>query len=112
WTAAAVLRGSVGPRPYALALADPLNRAALGVGHARRYRFGEADVAIDALAAFFIDLGLKPGDRLAIQLPNIAEQVLSLLAAWRAGLTAVMLPMFQRRRENTIAPDRLAPKAL
>ena len=111
-TADALFRRHVGTRPYALALADPLNRAALGLGHARRYRFGEADVAIDALAAFFIDLGLKPGDRIAIQLPNIAEQVLSLLAAWRAGLTAVMLPMLWRRREIGIAADLLEPKAL
>ncbi len=60
----------------------------------------------------FIDLGLKPGDRIAIQLPNIAEQVLSLLAAWRAGLSAVMLPMLWRRREIGIAADLLEPKAL
>jgi mycobactin salicyl-AMP ligase len=111
-TADALFRRHVGTRPYALALADPLNRAALGLGPARRYRFGEADVAIDALAACFIDLGLKPGDRIAIQLPNIAEQVLSLLAAWRAGLTAVMLPMLWRRREIGIAADLLEPKAL
>ncbi len=111
-TADALFRRHVGTRPYALALADPLNRAALGLGPARRYRFGEADVAIDALAAVFVDLGLKPGDKIAIQLPNIAEQVLSLLAAWRAGLTAVMLPMLWRRREIGIAADMLEPKAL
>ncbi|MCJ7597037.1 MAG: acyl--CoA ligase [Methyloceanibacter sp.] len=111
-TADGLFRRHVGTRPYALALADPLNRAALGLGPARRYRFGEADVAIDALAAFFVDLGLKPGDKIAIQLPNIAEQVLSVLAAWRAGLTAVMLPMLWRRREIGIAADLLEPKAL
>jgi mycobactin salicyl-AMP ligase len=111
-TADALFRRHVGTRPFALALADPLNRAALGLGSSRRYRFGEADVAIDALAACFIDLGLKPGDRIAIQLPNIAEQVLSLLAAWRAGLTAVMLPMLWRRREIGMAADLLEPKAL
>jgi non-ribosomal peptide synthetase component E (peptide arylation enzyme) len=111
-TADALFRKHAGTRPYALALADPLNRAALGLGPSRRYRFGEADVAIDALAGFFIELGLKPGDRIAIQLPNIAEQVLSLLAAWRAGLSAVMLPMLWRRREIGIAADLLEPKAL
>lgn len=111
-TADALFRKHAGTRPYALALADPLNRAALGLGSPRRYRFGEADVAIEALAAVFVDLGLKPGDRIAIQLPNIAEQVLSLLAAWRAGLTAVMLPMLWRRREIGIAADMLEPKAL
>jgi len=107
-----LFRRHVGARPYALALADPLNRAAIGLGPPRRYRFGEADSAIDALAAFFVALGLKPGDRIAIQLPSIAEQVLSILAAWRAGLTVVMLPMLWRRREIGIAADLLEPKAL
>jgi len=111
-TVEGLFRRHVGARPYAVALADPLNRAALGLGPPRRYRFGEADVAIDALAAFFIALGLKPGDKIAIQLPNIAEQVLSILAAWRVGLTAVMLPMLWRRREIGIAADLLEPKAL
>ena len=60
-------------RPYAYRRsADPLNRAALGLARRGAIAYGEADVAIDALAAFFIDLGLKPGDRIAIQLPNIA----------------------------------------
>jgi non-ribosomal peptide synthetase component E (peptide arylation enzyme) len=111
-TADGLFRRHAGARPYAVALADPLNRAALGLGEPRRYRFGEADLAIDALSAFFIALGLKPGDRIAMQLPSIAEQVLSMLAAWRVGLTVVMLPMLWRRREIGIAADLLEPKAL
>ncbi len=49
--------------------------------------YGEADAAVDALASFFIELGLEPGDKIAVQLPNLALQPLTLLAAWRAGLT-------------------------
>ena len=38
-------------------------------------------------AGFFIELGLAPGNRIAIQLPNAIEAPLALLAAWHAGRT-------------------------
>jgi mycobactin salicyl-AMP ligase len=111
-TADGLLRRRAAQRPLALALADPPSRERLGLGRARSFTYAEADAAVDALAQFFIALGLKPGDRIAIQLPNIAEQVLSILAAWRAGLTVVMLPMLWRRTEIGQAVKLLEPKAL
>jgi mycobactin salicyl-AMP ligase len=111
-TAEGLLRRRAAQRPLALAIADPPSRDRLGLGVARSFTYAEADAAVDALAQFFIALGLKPGDRMAIQLPNIAEQALTILAAWRAGLTALMLPMLWRRTEIGRVVKLLEPKAL
>jgi len=43
------------------------------------------------LAGGFAQLGLVPGDRLAVLLPNSAELVVTALAAWRRGLILVPL---------------------
>jgi mycobactin salicyl-AMP ligase len=111
-TVEGLLRRRAAQRPMSLAIADPPSRERLGLGRARSFTYAEADAAVDALAQFFIALGLKPGDRIAIQLPNITEQVLSILAAWRAGLTVVAMPMLWRRTEIGQVVKLLEPKAL
>lgn len=111
-TAESLFRRRALQHPDMLALADPPNRARLGLGRSRHYRYGAADAVVDALAHFFMELGLEPGDRIALQLPNLSEQPLSILAAWRAGLCAVMLPMLWRRSEIAPACTLLRPKAL
>ena len=95
-TADGLLRRRARQRPGAAALIDPQNREALGLGRPRALSYGETDGAVDVLASYFVDLGLMPGDRIAVQLPNITEHALVLLAAWRAGLSVVALPMLWR----------------
>ena len=111
-TAEGLLRRRAEHYPDALALADPPNRDGLGLGASRSFTYREADSRVDALAQFFIALGLVPGDCIAIQLPNIAEQPLTMLAAWRAGLTVVMLPALWRRMEIAKVCAELKPRAL
>jgi non-ribosomal peptide synthetase component E (peptide arylation enzyme) len=91
-TAEGLLRRHAAHYPEALALADPPNREGLGLGASRSFAYHEADAVVDALARAFIELGLAPGDRIAVQLSNSTEQPLTVLVAWRAGLTVVMLP--------------------
>jgi mycobactin salicyl-AMP ligase len=111
-TAEGLLRRRARQRPGALALADPPNTEALRLGRSHRYSFAEADAAVDALATFFVEIGLQPGDRIAVQLPNIALQPLTLLAAWRAGLSVAALPMLWRGYEIGKVCEMLEPKAL
>jgi mycobactin salicyl-AMP ligase len=111
-TAEGLLRRRALQRPDGAALFDPPNRAQLGLRHARNYTYREADAAVDALAAFFIEIGLEPGDRIAVQLPNLALQPLVLLAAWRAGLTVAVLPMLWRGYEVGRVCEAIEPKAL
>jgi 3-isopropylmalate dehydratase small subunit len=75
----------------------------LASGESRSYAGVERDAS--ALAAGLIGLGLKPGDRLAIILPNVPEFVLSIFAAARAGL--ILSPVNVRRHKDE-ALSRLA----
>jgi non-ribosomal peptide synthetase component E (peptide arylation enzyme) len=111
-TAEGLLRRRANQKPGITALSDPPNVEALGLGRARSFNYHETDTALDALAAFFIELGLQPGDVVAVQLPNLALSPLTLLAAWRAGLTVAALPMLWRGYEIGRVCDEIAPKAL
>jgi mycobactin salicyl-AMP ligase len=111
-TAEGLLRRRANQRPGVTALSDPPNLQALGLGWPRSFNYHEADAAVDALASYFIELGLLPGDTIAVQLPNLALSPLTLLAAWRAGLTVAALPMLWRRHEVGRVCDEIEPKAL
>ena len=111
-TAEGLLRRRANQKPGITALSDPPNVEALGLGSPRSFNYHQADAAVDALAQFFIELGLLPGDVISIQLPNVALSPLTLLAAWRAGLTVAALPMLWRGHEIGRVCDEVAPKAL
>jgi len=104
-TAEGLLRRRARQKPDAVALIDPPNRQAFGLGQPRTLTYGAADDAVDALAALFVGLGLAPGDRIVMQLPNFIEAPLALLGAWRAGLTVAATELAQ-------ACDVLEPQAL
>jgi long-chain acyl-CoA synthetase len=57
------------------------------LGHVMSYR--QLERQSRQLAAFFQAQGLKPGDTLAIQMPNILQYVVTLFAGIRAGLRIV-----------------------
>lgn len=61
--------------------------------------YGEVDTLTRQLAAYFIHgAGLKPGDRIAIMLPNLLQYPLALFAALRAGLVVVNTnPLYTER---------------
>jgi mycobactin salicyl-AMP ligase len=111
-TAEALLRQRGLNLPDSLALADSPNGHGLVRGGAGTCSYAEADATVDAFARTFIELGLEPGDRILVQLPNVALQPLMILSAWRAGLTVGMLPMLWRRFEIESACDAISPKAL
>ncbi len=83
-TVEALLRQRALSRPDALALADSPNGHGLVRGGAGTCSYAEADATVDSLARTFIELGLEPGDRILVQLRNVALQPLTILAAWRA----------------------------
>lgn len=86
-------------KPDAAALSDPLNRADFTDGTVRRYSFAELDTAVNRLAAAFLAQGLSQDDRIAVQLPNIAELVIFYLACARIGAIAVPFPAQYREYE-------------
>lgn len=99
-------------RPQALALIDPADRSGFGFTPGRTYRYGEAEHAVERLAAYLMLQGLEPGDRVAVQMPNVAETALLYLAAWRAGLTIVAMPYLWDQLEISEACAVLQPAML
>lgn len=67
------------------------------LGHSLRY--ADLDRHATALAVFLqSDLGLEPGDRIAIQLPNLLQYPVAVVAAIRAGLVVVNTnPLYTER---------------
>ena len=63
--------------------------------------YAELDRFSRALAAGLLDEGLRPGDRVVVQLPNQWEFVAVLLGCMRAGLTPVLVLPAYRARELT-----------
>jgi long-chain acyl-CoA synthetase len=55
----------------------------------RSITYAELDASVTCLAGYFLDRGLRPGDRVAVHWSNSVETVQLLLAALRAGLVAV-----------------------
>jgi 2,3-dihydroxybenzoate-AMP ligase len=86
-----LLRAAADRRPAALAVADPV--AGVRLSH------GELAGRADAAAGRLLGLGLAPGDRVVVQLPNGWEFPVLLLACLRAGIVPVMALPAHRRAE-------------
>jgi AMP-binding enzyme len=107
-----LFRRLVAAQPDRLALVDPLDRASFTDGAPRSLTWAEADRAVSAIANLLRSLGLSPGAIVAVQLPNVAESVLTLLGVLRAGLVAAPLPLLWRQAEACAALGRVSARAL
>ena len=98
--------------PDALALLDPPDKQRVTGQPPKRLTFAEADRAISALSAHFIEAGLPSNSVIAVQLPNTVEFVLTVLAAHRAGLVVALLPQLWRQADLTVALNRTGARAI
>ncbi|BCY11521.1 (2,3-dihydroxybenzoyl)adenylate synthase [Actinoplanes sp. L3-i22] len=64
-----------------------------------RISYAELDARADRTAAGFAALGISPGDRVVVQLPNTADFVVALFGLIRAGAVPVMALPAHRRTE-------------
>lgn len=99
-------------RPDAVALVDAPNREALGLGAPRSLTYADLDRIVERVARGFVASGLRPGDVVALQLPNIHECIAITLGAWRAGLVTSPLPLLWRLSEIAAGFDDVAPSAI
>jgi len=85
--------------PTRLALVDPPDRLALTGTAPRRLTWAEVAAEVAGLAACLVANGLRRDDILLIQLPNIVELPLLLLACFRLGVIATPAPVQYRAHE-------------
>ncbi len=69
------------------------------VGNDQRWTYAELARRADIAAAGFLSLGLKPGDRVLVQLPNIPEFFAVVFGLFRAGLIPVFALPAHRQTE-------------
>jgi AMP-binding enzyme len=108
----ALFRARVALSPEASALADTANRSSFTDGAGHRLSYAQADRAVAAIAARLRGMGLSSDAIVGIQLPNVAENILVLLAVLRAGMIAAPLPLLWRRADAVAALARIGAKAL
>lgn len=99
-------------RPADFALIDPPNRGAFAQGAPRYISYAAADRMVSAIAGRLHTLGLPRQSVIAMQMPNMAENVLTLLAVMRAGMIAAPLPLLWRRAETVAALGRIGARAI
>jgi acyl-CoA synthetase (AMP-forming)/AMP-acid ligase II len=93
------VRRAAEARPDALALADAPNRDAFFGGTPLRLTWRELDQAVDNLATTLEGVGAGKDVAVAVQLPNVVELVLTILACGRIGAVTVPFPIQHRRHE-------------
>ena len=68
-------------------------------GHVQEFTFGDVDARAERMAATLQVRGLKPGDRLLVQLPNSVEFLDIFLACLRLGVIFVPVNVLYKERE-------------
>ncbi|HXW40654.1 MAG TPA: AMP-binding protein [Xanthobacteraceae bacterium] len=107
-----LFRRNAARRPGAIALADAPNRPTFTDGAPLQLTYAEADRMISAIAGRLRRLGLPTDAIVGIQMPNIAETVLTFLGVIRAGLIPAPLPLLWRRADAVSALARVGARAL
>ncbi len=82
-----------------LAIADAPNRTDFFTGEPIRFTWTELDRAIGSAATSLRTAGVSAGDAVAIQLPNVVELAVSIMACLRIGAVATPFPIQHREHE-------------
>lgn len=107
-----IFRANAARRPDADAMIDPPDRQSVTGQEPRRFTYAQADRAIDAIAARLRQIGLPSGTVVGLQMPNIVESILTLLAITRAGMVPAPLPLLWRQTDCVAALSRAGARAI
>ncbi|TQL97228.1 acyl-CoA synthetase (AMP-forming)/AMP-acid ligase II [Actinoallomurus bryophytorum] len=94
-----IFRDQVARRPDDLALVDSRGKTALCGLAPHRLSWAALDALVERLAASLLRTGIRAGDVVGVQLPNIAELVATYLAVIRIGGVVSPLPVQYREHE-------------
>ena len=111
-TVDSIFRANAARRPDADAVIDPPDRERVTGQEPRHFTYAQADRAIEAIAARLRQIGLPAGTVVGLQMPNIVESILTLLAITRAGMVPAPLPLLWRRADCVAALSRAGARAI
>jgi long-chain acyl-CoA synthetase len=78
----------------------------------RLVSYRELGAISDGLAAWFLEAGVKPGDRVAIVLQNVPEFAAAVAAAWKVGAIATPVNPMNRERELAAIFSDCSPRVI
>ena len=107
-----MFRRAVNRHPDAIALIDSPDHAGHAAEAPRRLTYAQADRVVSAIAGRLRRMGLQTDQVVALQLPNSAEAILTLLGILRAGLIAAPLPLLWRKADAVNALSLIGAKTL
>lgn len=107
-----ILQSQLAAHGAACALVDQPNKPELTDLPCRRLTFNELDALSDSLAAELLERGLRHGERLLVQLPNISELVLAYYAASKLGVVISPIPIQYASHEIARFAEVLKPAAM
>ncbi len=85
--------------PDDVALIDPLNRDTVMPGGSRTLTWSQVADEVRAISATLYGLGVRRGGVVGVQLPNVVELPMTLVAVARLGAVVVPFPVQYRRHE-------------
>ena len=107
-----IFRANAARRPDADAVIDPPDRERVTGQEPRHLTYAQADRAVEAIATRLRQIGLPAGTVVGLQMPNIVESILTLLAIIRAGMVPAPLPLLWRRADCVAALSRAGARAI
>jgi acyl-CoA synthetase (AMP-forming)/AMP-acid ligase II len=107
-----LFRRNAAAHPDRTALVDAPNRRSFTDGEPKRLCYRELAEQTNRLSGQLLALGVKKDDILVVQLPNVAELVVSYLAAWQLGAVISPVAIAFRERELRHIVKLLRPRAL
>lgn len=107
-----LFRETVAAVPGRAAVIDPPNRAAIADGPPRRLDYAGLDALVDAVAAQLLRAGVGFDDFVLVQMPNLSELLVTLLACGRIGAVASPVAVQYREHELRYIAGRLRPRAV
>ena len=107
-----ILEAQLAAHGESTALVDQPNKTALTGLPCRRLSFRDLDALSDSLATQLLQLGLRHGERLLVQLPNISELVIAYYAASKLGVVISPIPIQYGSHEIARFARVLEPAAM
>jgi acyl-CoA synthetase (AMP-forming)/AMP-acid ligase II len=100
------LRRNAAELPAKTSLIDPPNKEELAASTPRRLTWAEVDALVDRTARTLYAHGVRADDVVGVQLPNVVELPIALLAVTRLGAVVTPFPVQYRHHELTSMGNR------